>query len=237
MEGKDPNDQLQVANSQMQLSDKGVKLQTFSDLIEFSNAVHKSGLAPASMKSPESIMIAIQFGLEVGLTPMSALQNVAVINGMPSLYGDGAKALVLSSKVCEYIRERTEGSIENGDYVAICESKRIGEPPLITEFSMHDAKRAELWESTLTWRKYPKRMLMFRARGFNLRDNFTDILKGFKTAEEVADYGEVTIQQPSKRHTTTASSKLSDAFSEDDEVPFEEVDDFAEKPSKPNDKK
>jgi hypothetical protein len=30
-------------------------------------------------------------------------------------------------------------------------------------------------------------MLLFRARGFNLRDNFGDVLKGLRTVEELRD--------------------------------------------------
>jgi hypothetical protein len=33
---------------------------------------------------PEDIMVALQLGSEVGLRPMEALQNIAVINGRPA---------------------------------------------------------------------------------------------------------------------------------------------------------
>ena len=53
-----------------------------------------------------------------------------------------------------------------------------------SEFSVQDAKRAGLWGKMSAsgkptpWVLYPDRMLLFRARGFNLRDNFGDVLKG-----------------------------------------------------------
>ena len=46
-------------------------------------------------------MIAIMHGLEVGLSPLSALQRIAVINGRPTIWGDGALALVKASGLCE----------------------------------------------------------------------------------------------------------------------------------------
>ena len=54
-------------------------------------------------------------------------------------------------------------------------------------FSVADAKKAGLWGKQGPWTNYPDRMLLFRARGFILRDVFGDVLKGFKTTEELAD--------------------------------------------------
>jgi hypothetical protein len=61
--------------------------------------------------------------------------------------------------------------------------------PLRTEYSVSEAKEAGLWEKDKSpWKTAPKRMLMFRARGFNLRDNFGDVLKGCSIAELSDDY-------------------------------------------------
>lgn len=174
-------------SSIIQLGEGGVSLSTMDELWRFSVAVSKSGLAPKGTDKPETILVAIQMGLELGLAPMMAVQNIAVINGKPSIYGDCAKALVMGSGVCEYIVETMEG--EGDARVAVCKSKRLGAPnELETRFSVEDAKRARLWNKSGPWSEYPFRMLMFRARGFNLRDNFPDVLKGMKTTEEIADY-------------------------------------------------
>ena len=182
------NSTQKLIKKEIAFTEKGIQLNTFEDLFRFSQAVVASGLAPKSMQKAETVMIAIQFGSEIGLTPMSALQNIAVINGVPTIYGDCAKALVLASDVCEYVKEYTTGSIEENTLTANCISKRKNGEELASSFSIQDAKLAGLWNNSSTWKKYPNRMLMFRARGFNLRDNFADILKGIKTAEEVSDY-------------------------------------------------
>jgi hypothetical protein len=214
----------QIAIRETELNKKGIQLTTFSQLIEFSHIIVKSGLAPKSFKDKNAVMIAIQFGLEVGLAPMQALQGVAVINGMPSLYGDSAKALCLADPSCVWIKEGMDGSIKEGNLTAWCLSLRQGhDEPLRTEFSMEDAKLANLWGKEGTWKKYPKRMLMFRARGFNLRDNFTDVMKGFKTAEEVRDYEPVgTVNIHRKKPPT--GQQLRDNLPPTDDVTFEEVD-------------
>ncbi len=51
------------------------------------------------------VLVAMQWGAEIGLAPMQALQNIAVINGKPSVYGDAAMALVQASPHCEDIYE------------------------------------------------------------------------------------------------------------------------------------
>jgi hypothetical protein len=117
---------------------------------------------------------------------MQALQNIAVINGKPSVYGDAAMALVQASPVCEDIEEYFDGE-GTPNPVAVCVAKRKGRKPVVAKFSVEDAKRAGLWGKQGPWQAYPKRMMQMRARGFALRDAFPDVLKGLITAEEAQD--------------------------------------------------
>jgi hypothetical protein len=127
--------------------------------------------------------------MEMGLAPMQALQNIAVINGKPSVYGDAAMALVQASPVCEDVEEFFEGE-GTPNPVAVCVAKRKGRKPVTARFSVEDAKRAGLWAKQGPWSAYPKRMMQMRARGFALRDAFPDVLKGMITVEEAQDYPE-----------------------------------------------
>lgn len=166
----------------------GLALQSFDDAFRFAKMVASSDFAPKDFKGkPESCMLAIQHGSEVGLSPMQSLQSIAVINGRPTIWGDAALALVQASPVCEYVYETTEGDGDN--MVATCQAKRRGyERPTTVTFSVADAKRAGLHGKSGPWAQYPKRMLQLRARGFALRDAFPDVLKGLVTAEEAFDY-------------------------------------------------
>lgn len=155
----------------------------------FATIVSKSGMAPKGMEKPEMITVAILHGLEVGLTPLMALQRIAVINGRPSIWGDAAMALVRASGLCEYVYEAIAGDGER--MTAICRVKRKGEKEQIERtFSVPDAKVAGLWGKTGPWTQYPKRMLQMRARAFALRDLFADVLGGLYIAEELEE-GEV----------------------------------------------
>ena len=62
-------------------------------------------------------------------------------------------------------------------------------------------------------------MLQFRARGFNLRDNFPDVLKGFRTAEELQDYREDLRQS---RSTAAAEAEVIEGTLGTEEAPVEQ---------------
>ena len=173
----------------------GLALASFDDAFRFAKMVSGSEFAPKDFKGkPESCMLAIQHGSEVGLSPMQSLQSIAVINGRPTIWGDAALALVQSSPVCEYVKEYTEGQGDN--LTAVCEAKRRGYPaPTVSRFSMADAKRAGLAGKTGPWSQYPERMLQLRARGFALRNAFADALRGLITAEEAQDYPQPVVSE------------------------------------------
>ena len=164
--------------------------KSMGEAIEFSKMISSSGMVPAAYKGkPQDILVAIQWGYEVGLQPMQAFQNIAVINGKPSIYGDAAIALVKADPRCRGVKETIEG--EGEKMVARCVVRRAyGDEIEETEatFSVDDAKRAKLWGKQGPWSQYPKRMLAMRARGFAIRDAFPDAMKGMITAEEAQDY-------------------------------------------------
>jgi hypothetical protein len=114
------------------------------------------------------------------------LQSIAVVNGRPSIYGDAALAVVKASPLCEYVTETVDG--EGDRMVATCTAQRRGDPsPTVRQFSVADAKQAQLWGKPGPWTQYARRMLQMRARGFCLRDAFPDVLRGLVTAEEAQD--------------------------------------------------
>jgi hypothetical protein len=159
------------------------------------------------MEKPESVMIAIQFGMEIGLTPMAALQNMAVINGRPAIYGDAALALVRSSGQLVSYKETEVGEPGKDSHGFTVTVQRRGFDAASETFTMGDAKAAKLWGKAGPWTDYPKRMCKFRARGFLLRDQFGDILKGLRTAEEARDI-------PAEINVTPLADKLAGGLSE-----------------------
>lgn len=165
---------------------KGLEPKDLDGAWRCAQLVAKSGLAPKGIQTPEAVLVAAAMGAEIGLSFMQSLQNIAVINGRPSVWGDAALALVRASGLCDEYRESVEGQ---GDAMtAIAFGRRKGEPQGQEErFGVEDAKRAGLWNKEGPWKQYPRRMLTMRARGFLLRNLWPDVLKGTITAEEAGD--------------------------------------------------
>jgi hypothetical protein len=167
-------------------SPKAIVPVDFEGAYRIAKVVHAAGMAPASLKSLEQVMVAILHGLEVGLTPMNALQSIAVINGRPTIWGDGALGLIRASGLLEYMKEYFEHE-DTPQMKAVCVVKRKGEAePVTTTFSVIDANKAGLLGKAGPWQTYPKRMLKMRAR-WALRDTFSDVLKGLHLREEIED--------------------------------------------------
>jgi hypothetical protein len=169
-----------------------VKAESFSltpknldEAMKFADILAKSTIVPKGYQGrPGDILVAVQMGAEVGLKPIQALQNIAVINGKPSIYGDACLALVKAHLAFEDIKEYYIDETET----AVCEIKRKGQSSHKTTFSRKDAEKAGLWGKAGPWTQYTKRMQQMRARGFNVRDTFPDALQGLILAEEAQDY-------------------------------------------------
>jgi len=160
--------------------------KNMDEVYRLAQAVAISGIAPKDMQTAEKCTIAILHGLEVGLAPMTALQRIAIIGNRPTIWGDAALGLVEASGLSKYIKEWFEG--EGDNRIAKCETHRIGKPEAVQrEFSVSQAKTANLWGKAGPWQQYPDRMLQMRARAFCLRDVYPDVLGGLYIREEMDD--------------------------------------------------
>ncbi len=170
---------------------RGLEPQDLEGAWRCAQLVARSGLAPKGMEKPEAVLVAAAMGAELGLSFMQSLQNIAVINGRPAVWGDALLALVEGSGELAEFEERFEGTPYEDAYTAVCRVVRVRPNGFRREteerFSVADAKKAGLWGKPGPWQQYPRRMLRMRARSFALRNVFPDKLKGVKAAEEVMD--------------------------------------------------
>ena len=157
--------------------------QTQAEKYEMASVLCKSGLIPSGLNSPEKVFVALQWGHELGLSPMVAVNNVAVINGKPTLSADIMSAVVKRSPEYGGIKW-----IEMSDTKAECEITRIlpnGEKEVQRScFTMDDAVKAGLAGRDV-WKKYPRRMLKHRCLSYGLKDVFPDLLAGLYDPEEI----------------------------------------------------
>jgi hypothetical protein len=200
----------------------GVVLATLDDIWRFAETVMASGMAPKGIANTAAAAVTIQMGMELGLPPMAALQNIAAVNGRPAIRGDAMLGVVRATGELEEFTEWHEdagGKLARvpADFpdsvTAVCRVKRRGHEAVETSFSVADAKRAKLWGGKGPWTEYPARMLKFRARSFALRDEFGDALRGLRPAEEQQDIPEEIREaeggtaRPAKTRVVTAPEK------------------------------
>jgi hypothetical protein len=153
----------------------------FEQALKLAEYLAASTMVPKDFQGKAAnCLIAMQWGYELNVGCMQAIQNIAVINGRPSIWGDLGLALVKRHPDYEWIKEEPDAQ---GCTVTL---KRRGEPEVIRTFTLHDAQRAGL-ASKDTYKAYPARMLQMRARWWAMRDAFPDALKGMPSAEEALE--------------------------------------------------
>jgi hypothetical protein len=189
-------------------------------------------MAPKSYEdSVERVCLAIMHGLEVGLTPMAALQSIAMINNIPTLWGDAMLGLVRQSGLMDKFQEEVQIDEQGEPTLAICRVHRKGDlADVVGSFTRVEAQKAGLWNKTGPWQQYRPRMMKFRARGWALRDAFPDVLRGLHSAEEISDIPrDVTMQgwattappEPRRRDSEVAPATATNQTATADPVPPE----------------
>lgn len=201
---------------------RGIEFRQWSELAQFARDAIAGGLAPKGLEKPQALAVAIQAGLELGLTPVKAMSSIMVVNGRPTLFGDTPLGLCMASGKFDQAAfdEKMIGNDKNDSYGASCTVARIGCKPHTCTFTVADAKKAALWGKTGPWCQYPDRMLKMRARSFALRDTFPDVLGGVSIREEVDDYQSVTVtQQPQSTAADRARDKANELMGKPIEQP------------------
>ena len=186
--------------------------QNLDDAFRLAQALSMAGdMVPNHFQGkPEATMAAIIRGMEIGLAPMQALSNIAVINGRPSIWGDALPAIV--QRAGHHIDVVIDGEGDSAVATATLTRGDTGKE-IVRSFSMNDAKRAGLAGKKGPWQQYPRRMLSHRARGWAVRDGAADALMGLQIAEEVSDYRPIKDVTPEPIDTgrTNLAQRLSNA--------------------------
>lgn len=176
-------------NLPIALGAKGIAPANVSELQSLAEMMVKGGLFKGSAIEAACV---VGMGAELGLSPFQSIQVIKSINGKFSVFGDGITALLHASGKLGELTETVDGQCDAR--TATCSMQRVGMPaPIVSRFSVADAKRAGLWGKQGPWTQYPDRMLTMRARGFAARDGFSDVLRGIISAEEAQDYPRPTV--------------------------------------------
>lgn len=82
--------------------------RSLKEALQLASLLSKSKLVPKGFENQEACLVGILYGMEVGLSPVAALQRMAIIDGRPTIWGDAALALVEASGLLMKIEERIE---------------------------------------------------------------------------------------------------------------------------------
>jgi hypothetical protein len=165
------------------------------DMKQFALAAYHSGILGTKEQTATAVaraVMAMQYGAEVGMGPMQAIQGVNIIGGKPSMGAGLIASLVKASSRYNYrVTKHTENECE-------IEFTEGGKPCGASEFTLKEAEKAGLIKRNPTWNVYPKAMLFARALTQGARWYCADVFAGaVYTPEELGEVtAEVVVETP-----------------------------------------
>lgn len=171
-------------------------LKSVSDLYAMTKQWLLSGMLPQWYKNPQQVITGRQYSLELGLGgTLSSLKQIAIVNGLPCIFGDLPLTLAMKSGKILHMEE----FLFDKDYKKICfENQNLKAEPYgavcrvktkVKEverfFTVDDAKKAKLLpaKENSAWHKYQGIMLKYRARTPALKDTVPEALNGIDVLE------------------------------------------------------
>ena len=146
--------------------------------MEYSKALAASSLLPKQyQRQPANVLVALEYGAALGLSPMAAIQGVHVVEGKPTASAQLIGALVRNAGH----RLRVTGN----DKTATATIVRRDDPEFefTATWTIDRAKAAGLTGKGV-WKQYPAAMLKARAITEVARDACPDVLAGVAYTEE-----------------------------------------------------
>ena len=145
----------------------------------------QTSFVPASMREkPGEVTAAILAGREVGLSPMTALRSIDIIQGTPAMRAITLRGLVQSAGHEVWVKETTETG-------AVVEGRRKGSEHVQRSVWTLDRAQKLGLTSKDNWRKQPGAMLVARATSEVCRLIGSDVLMGMPYSVEELDETEV----------------------------------------------
>jgi hypothetical protein len=175
--------------------------------MKMADIIAKSGLGPKDLNTKEKVFIALQYGHELGLTPMASINNITPINGRPFLSADIMYALIANHP--EYGGIEWKSRDGKKAEVVILRNRRSGiTESFIGYFDFAMATAAGLATKD-NYVKYPDRMLRARALSRACKEAFPDVFAGLGAIEDSDEYVPMRDVTP---HKGTSASDLANTL-------------------------
>lgn len=179
--------------------------QNPQEYARMANLLLDAGCVPTSYvgSNPQGtrakLIIGLMKSVEIGVPPITGLNGIMIVNNRPSVWGDLAVSLIQRSGNLKSHTVRKIGpepipgtalkDWDDGFGFVVTMWRKGQDDPYVGEFTVGDARRANLWENhkKQPWIYYPKDMLFNRARAKPMRAGFADALHGMGIVEEERD--------------------------------------------------
>jgi hypothetical protein len=151
-------------------------------MVQWGESAIRSGMLPSGIKSKEAAALIILKGRELGLSFMTSIANIHVINGKPTMSAELIQGLARRN-----LPGLTINILESTKDVAKIEFIRPekGSKPFVQTFTLDEANSAKLTSKDV-WKSYPAAMLWSRAVTAGLRKVCPEALMGISyTPEEM----------------------------------------------------
>jgi len=211
-----------MGDTQITLREKSSELMpaTLEDKLKMAATLAKSGLVPQTLNTAEKVFVALQWGHELGLSPMASVNNVVVINGRPTLSAEIMYALARSNPEYGGLEWKSH-TVEKAEVVITRVSPHGAAEKFTGYFDAVMAKQAGLAEKD-NYKKYPDRMMRARALSRACKEAFPDVFAGIYSIEEAEDFVETRNVTPEDKGTGAAD--LAAQLAKGSEEPKGEVD-------------
>lgn len=155
-------------------------LHSTEEAFILADRIAKSALVPQAYRGkPADAAIAMMYGAEMGMPPMSSLQRIVVINGKPSMDAQGMVAMIRQAG------HSISGTVSADEGAKITGKRGDNGDTMTVEWGPADASRAGLGGAT--YNKFPADMYWARAVSQLGRRLFADVLLGVSYVSEEAE--------------------------------------------------
>lgn len=168
-------------------------VQTFEHAQRVAKMLAASSLIPEAYRGKvENVMIAMEMGNRMNISPLMVMQNLYIVKGNPGWSGPFVIAIVNASKRflkdLAFEQSGKEGTDDYG-YTAFTFDKD-GNKVKGTKIDWKMVK-GEGWldKTGSKWKTMSEQMFKYRAASFFGREHTPDLLMGMQTADEIIDVG------------------------------------------------
>lgn len=168
---------------------RGFVPKTVGDLKRLAILMSKTEFVPSCFRNkPSDVFLALNYAIAAGMDNLIlGIQDMYVIHGRVSMYGNSCRALLMRSGLLEDLKEEWSGEFPDDDFSIRITMKRKGiKSPFIGEWSVADEKQAGIFGSNVH-KTYPKDMMYWRAWHRAAGRGFSDVMKGIVPREIARD--------------------------------------------------